>query len=176
MRKPFDYCPACATALNGGDEPHEHRCPSCGRSWYLNAAPTAGAAIFRDGQVLVTKRGMEPEKGRFDVPGGFLSPGENPIEGLRRELREELQIEVDVSMDDVVQMVPHAYGDDGDWVLAIGYFARLVSGEITPGSDVEEAHWITEDEVEKLDFAWEHDKELVRKAFEHAKEKASDRN
>lgn len=176
MPKPFHHCPACASKLVDGEEAEQHHCRSCGRTWYVNAAPTAGAAIFRDGRVLVTKRGTEPEKGKFDIPGGFLEPGEDPIDGLRRELREELQIEVDVSIDDVVQMIPHEYGDDGDWVLSIGFFARMVSGEITPGSDVEEAHWISEDQIDEIDFAWEHDRHLVRKAFEHAKEKASDRN
>ena len=175
MPKPFDHCPACATKLVGGEDKALH-CPSCGRNWYVNAAPTAGAVIFRDGSALITKRGTDPEKGKFDIPGGFLELGEDPIQGLRRELREELQIEVDVSMDDVVQMVPHEYGDDGDWVLSIGFFARLASGDITPGSDVDEAVWITEDEIDDIDFAWEHDRDLVRKAFEHAKETAADRN
>jgi ADP-ribose pyrophosphatase YjhB (NUDIX family) len=174
MPKPFRYCPACATGLV--DREGARHCPSCKRDWYSNAAPTAGAAIFRDGRVLVTKRGIDPEKGKFDIPGGFLDQGEGPIEGLRRELREELQVEIDTTMADVVQMVPHEYGDDGEWVLAIGFFARLVSGEITPGSDVEEAHWITEDELDGIEFAWDHDKDLVRKAFEHAKETATDRH
>jgi 8-oxo-dGTP diphosphatase len=124
--------------------------------------------------VLVTKRGVEPHRGKFDIPGGFLRAGEDVIEGLRRELREELQVEVDVSMDDVVQMVPHEYGPEGDFVLAIGFAARLVSGEVTPGSDVEEAHWITREQIDDVGFAWEHDRELVRRVFEHEAQEAAD--
>lgn len=167
MPKPFDYCPACATKLIDGEDAEEHHCPSCERKWYVNAAPTAGAVIFRNGRVLITRRGSDPHKGKFDIPGGFLEPGEDPIDGLRRELREELQVEVDVSIDDVEQMVPHEYGEEGEWVLAIGFRARLASGEPTPGSDVAEAVWITPEQVDSVEFAWEHDRELVRKAFEH---------
>lgn len=173
MPKPFKFCPACATALIDGQEAEEHHCPSCERKWYVNAAPTVGAAILNDGRALITKRGSEPERGRFDIPGGFLEPGEHPIDGLRRELREELQVEVDVSMDDVMQMIPHEYGEEGEWVLAIGFKARLVSGEVTPGSDVAEAHWVTPEKLEQVDFAWEHDRELVRKVFEDEKEEAA---
>ena len=110
------------------------------------------------------------------MPGGFLRAGEDVIEGLRRELREELQVEVDVSMSDCVQMVPHVYGDEGEFVLAIGFMARLVAGEPTPGDDVAEAHWISRDEVDRVDFAWEHDRDLVRKAFEHAEEEETARS
>ena len=41
-------------------------------------APTAGAAIVKDGRALVTVRAREPEKGKLDVPGGFLGPFEDP--------------------------------------------------------------------------------------------------
>ena len=171
--RPFDYCPSCSTELGARGDEDQRTCPSCDRTWYPNSAPTAGAAIFKDGRVLVTKRGMEPFKGKFDVPGGFLRAGEDVIEGLRRELREELQIEVDVSIDDVVQMVPHPYGEENEFVLSIGFAARLVSGEIKPGSDVEEAQWITLEELDGIEFAWEHDRDLIRRVFEHEAEEAT---
>jgi ADP-ribose pyrophosphatase YjhB (NUDIX family) len=166
MAKPFEYCPACATKLNDAGEDEERECPSCGRTWYVNSAPTAGAVITNDGRALITERGSEPHKGKFDVPGGFLEPGEHPIDGLKRELREELQVEVDVNEDDLVQMHPHEYGEEGEWVLALGFVARLVSGEPTPGSDVHSAEWVSLGELESVEFAWEHDRELVRKVLE----------
>lgn len=74
-------------------------------------------------------------------------------------------MEIDVSMDDCVQMVPHPYGDEGDYVLAIGFLARLVSGEPSPADDVADIKWVSLDELDDIDFAWEHDRELVRKAL-----------
>lgn len=163
--KPFHFCPACAGRLSWGDEDEGGRCGNCGRSWYRNSAPTAGAAVVRDGKALVTRRAIEPEKGRWDVPGGFLSAGEDPIAGLRRELREELDIEVEVTVEDCLSMVPHTYGDEGDYVLALGFLARFVSGEPRAADDVADFRWVDATEIEALDFAWEHDRDLVRKAL-----------
>jgi NADH pyrophosphatase NudC (nudix superfamily) len=110
VAKPFKHCPACASRLNDPGEDEERECPSCGRTWYVNSAPTVGAVITNDGRALITERGIEPFKGKSDVPGGFLKPGEDPLIGLKRELREELQVEVDINVDDLVQMHPHEYG------------------------------------------------------------------
>ena len=94
---------------------------------------------------------------------------EDPVSAVKREVREELGIEVDLSEADFIQAVPHAYGDEDEWVLALGFLARFVSGEPEPNNDVAEAgRWISEgDEVDQIDFAWRHDHALVRKAFEH---------
>lgn len=141
------------------------RCDSCGRSWYRNAAPTAGCAIVRDGKALVTTRAKEPEKGRLDVPGGFLRYDEDPIAGVKREVHEELGLDIDVSMSDCLQIVPHRYGAEGDYVLAIGFKARYVGGDPNPADDVAAVTWVGPDELEGLDFAWDHDRDLVRKAL-----------
>lgn len=129
-------------------------------------APTAGAVLVVGGRALVTVRAREPEKGRIDVPGGFLHLEEHPIDGLKREVKEELGVEIDVSVDDCVQMEPHPYGAEGDMVLALGFRARLVEGDPRPGDDVADIRWVTLDEVGDLDFAWEHDRRLVRRALE----------
>jgi NADH pyrophosphatase NudC (nudix superfamily) len=163
--KPFIYCPACATELEEPNAEGGSRCPNCGRSWYRNSSPTVTAAIVSGDKVLVTVRAFPPKKGKTDTPGGFLKPGEPPLEGLRREIREELGIEVDVSFDDFVQGVPHPYGDEGDWVLSLGFRARYLSGEVAPADDVAEAHWATFDELPELDWAWPHDRDLALSAL-----------
>jgi ADP-ribose pyrophosphatase YjhB (NUDIX family) len=122
--------------------------------------------IVSDGRALITRRAKDPEKGRFDIPGGFLHAGEDVIDGLRREIREELGIEIDVGLGDLVQMVPHTYGDEGDFVLAMGFLARLRSGEPVAADDVAELRWVSLDEVDHVEFAWEHDRTLVRRALE----------
>lgn len=165
--KPFLFCPACAARLGPPDEDGEHLCSACGRTWYRNSAPTAGAAIVSHDRALVTCRAREPEKGRWDVPGGFLRPGEDPIVGLKRELREELDVEVDVGVDDCLSMAVHRYGGDGDEVLALGFRARLIAGDPTPQDDVADLRWVAIDDLDGIDFAWPHDRELVRRALTH---------
>jgi 8-oxo-dGTP diphosphatase len=123
--------------------------------------------IVRDGKVLCTVRGIQPYEGKLDVPGGFLLNGEHPIDGLKREIKEELGIEIDVDVGDCLQMASHPYAHEDDFNLALGFRARWVSGEVSPADDVADVRWVSPDEVETLDFAWEHDRDLVRKAFDH---------
>ena len=120
---------------------------------------------MRDGKALVTVRAGEPEKGRVDVPGGFVEVGEHPVEGLKREVREELGVEVEVE-EDPVMLATHTYGPDGIWVLAISFLARMVDGEPSPADDVAEIRWISAEDIDDIDFAWEHDHRLVRTALE----------
>ena len=107
----------------------------------------------------------EPEKGKCDVPGGFLHAGEDPIEGLKREIREELGVEIDVEVEDCLSIVAHRYGDEGDFVLALGFVARDFSGEPKAADDVAGLKWLTEDELDDVEFAWPHDRELLRRGL-----------
>lgn len=162
--KPFNFCPACASDLERGSD-EGLRCPNCGRSWYRNAAPAAGAVIVKDGKALVTQRGIEPKKGLFDIPGGFLGAEEDPTDGLKRELKEELGLEIEVDVEDCISMVPHPYGDEADYVLALGFRARWVGGEPRAADDVAAFRWVDLEELAELDFAWEHDRAAARKAL-----------
>ena len=87
-------CPRCGHEL----EPREHGhlgCPSCGSEYYANSAPAVQGVLERDGRVLLAKRAIEPRLGYWDLPGGFLEEGEEPLDGLRREFREETGLEVE---------------------------------------------------------------------------------
>ena len=161
----FKFCPRCGSELGPAGNDSGAHCDNCGKTWYHNAAPTAGCVIVRDDKALVTKRARDPEKGRYDIPGGFLDADEDPITGLKREVNEELGMSIEVTYDDLVQAVPHKYGDDGDYTLAIGFVARDATGDPVPADDVEDVLWVTADELDGLDFAWEHDRDLVRKAL-----------
>jgi len=162
----FRFCPWCGGPLEDVGDEGGRLCRVDGRTWYRNPAPTVGAAIVRGGRALVTVRAYDPERGRFDVPGGFVKLDESPVEALRREVEEELGITIEVSDADFLQASkPHPYGDQGDVNLALGFAARLVSGEPRPADDVSDFRWVREQDLEGLDFAWEHDRDLVRKAL-----------
>lgn len=166
--RPFNYCPADATILESPDSEGGALCPACGRTWYRNSAPTVGAAIVRDRRVLVAVRGIEPEKGKIDVPGGFLLPGEHPLVGLRREAAEELGVEIEVGFEDFLQAIPHRYGSEGDWVLSLGFAARIKDGSPRPADDVAELRWVTLEQLDEVEFAWPHDRDLARAALQNA--------
>ncbi|CAA9411111.1 MAG: hypothetical protein AVDCRST_MAG22-1885 [uncultured Rubrobacteraceae bacterium] len=162
--EPYRFCPADGTSLSGPRPSGGATCPLCGRSWYRNPAPAVGAAILNGDRALVTVRAREPYRGKVDVPGGFLELGEHPVDGLRREVREELGLEIAVDPMPVL-LAPHTYGPEGVWVLAIGFRARILEGTPAPADDVAEARWIGAGEVEGVDFAWEHDRGFVRAAL-----------
>ena len=161
---PFRYCPADGTRLGGPRPSGGATCPLCGRSWYRNPAPAVGAAIMSGDKALVTVRAREPYRGKVDVPGGFLEVGEHPVDGLKREVREELGLEIEVDPTPVL-LAPHTYGPEGVWALAIGFRASVLEGTPDPADDVAEALWIGAGEVDGVDFAWEHDRGFVRAAL-----------
>jgi ADP-ribose pyrophosphatase YjhB (NUDIX family) len=163
--EPYKFCPADGTRLGEPRPSGGATCPQCGRSWYRSSAPSVGAAIVENGKALVTVRAREPEKGRLDVPGGFLDLGEHPVDGLVREAREELGVEIEV-LGDPVMLATHTYGAEGDYVLALGFRARITAGEVRPTDDVVEVRWVSAGELDSLDFAWEHDREMVRATLE----------
>src|SRR6266581_9199423 len=71
-------------------------CPACGYVGYANAAPGAEAVCFDEqGRVLLGLRAFDPGKGLWDLPGGFLHEDEHPLDGLRREIREETALEIE---------------------------------------------------------------------------------
>jgi ADP-ribose pyrophosphatase YjhB (NUDIX family) len=165
--EPYRFCPADGTRLEAPRPSGGTSCPLCGRSWYRSSAPAVGAVIVEDGKALVTVRAGEPEKGRLDLPGGFLEVGEHPVDGLVREAREELGVEIEVACPPIL-LENHRYGPDGAYVLAIGFRASIVEGEPNPTDDVANVRWISAEELDAADFAWEHDREMVRGALENA--------
>ena len=159
--EPYRFCPADGTQLEEPRPSGGARCPLCGRSWYRNSTPAVGAAIVRDGRALVAVRACEPEKGRLDLPGGFLEVGEHPADGLVREAEEELGVKIEVTGAPIL-LATFTYGADGAYVLAIGFRAHIIEGEPQPTDDVAQIRWVSSDELDDLDFAWEHDREMVR--------------
>jgi ADP-ribose pyrophosphatase YjhB (NUDIX family) len=146
--KGWAHCPRCAAALTravpAGDDEERLLCPACGLVLYDNPAPTASAVVVdARGRVMLTRRGIEPFLGMWDLPGGFIRPGESGSEAVRRELREETGLEIAVGP--VLAILPDTYGADGQTTLNVFYLARVASGEPAPASDVAEVGWFAPD-------------------------------
>jgi ADP-ribose pyrophosphatase YjhB (NUDIX family) len=150
------YCPRCRAELHRREGWVE--CDACGFSHVLTSAPGVGAFVLDDdGRILLARRAFEPDKGRWDTIGGFLEEGEDPLEGLRRELREEAGVEVDVGA--FVGGFADTYGDppDAKHVLNLVWEARIVEGEPAPSDDVSELRWFPTDALpadHELAFRW----------------------
>ncbi|MGB2875078.1 MAG: NUDIX domain-containing protein [Gaiellaceae bacterium] len=140
------WCPRCQTALRGDESRVE--CPACGFVSYASSKPTAGALVGDEqGRVLLARRRAEPFAGSWDIPGGFLDEGEHPLDGLRRELREETGLEVEPL--EFLGVWMDRYGGDStaEATLNLYWTARVVGGEPEPADDVTELRWFAADEL-----------------------------
>jgi 8-oxo-dGTP diphosphatase len=90
---------------------------------------------------------VEPYKGKWDTPGGFLEEGEHPLDGLKRELHEETGVEIEPL--DFLGVWIDRYGSDStaQATLNLYWTARIVSGEPEPADDVSELAWFAPDEL-----------------------------
>jgi ADP-ribose pyrophosphatase YjhB (NUDIX family) len=96
----FTFCPSCASKKIRFSGSNVFRCPDCGFVYYHNTAAATGCIItvpeniddsgFLSERLLFLVRNREPAKGKMDLPGGFVDPGEGILDGLYRELREEI--------------------------------------------------------------------------------------
>ncbi len=140
------FCPRCRAELKGGAGRLE--CPECGFVVYAGSKPTASALVEDDkGRLLLGKRAVEPYKGKWDTPGGFLEEGEHPLDGLKRELHEETGVEIEPL--DFLGVWIDRYGSDStaQATLNLYWTARIVNGEPEPADDVSELAWFAPDKL-----------------------------
>ena len=92
----YKFCPVCGKEALKTVAKNKISCTNCGHEIYINPSIGGAALIFDDkGRLLVVKRSKEPAKGAWDLPGGFVEVRETVEEGIIREVREELNIEVE---------------------------------------------------------------------------------
>jgi len=88
----WNYCPICSGALAPADDGQGERpyCAPCDRFYYSNPTPAACCFLTnKAGELLLVQRSIEPRKGLWTLPGGFVELGESTAEGALRELQEE---------------------------------------------------------------------------------------
>ena len=124
--------------------------------WYPKA-PIAGTGVvvFKEGKILLIKRGQEPSKGKWSIPGGRIELGEAAFEAARREVKEECSIEVEIErvLDSVDNIIRDEDGRIEYHFVIIDLLARYVSGEIRAQSDAEACRWVTPREMAGLDMS-----------------------
>ena len=168
LRLPLKHCRVCGTAVayrlpDDGDTKERAVCPACHTVHYENPLNVVGTVPSwgEDGaQVLLCKRNIEPRRGKWTLPAGFMELGESTSQGAARETDEEAGAQYEMrglfTVMNVVRVGQvHFY-----------YRARLLSTEFNPGHETMEAKLFTEAEIPWDEIAFKTVKQTLEQYFE----------
>jgi NAD+ diphosphatase len=91
----FTFCPKCGGRKILPRQENGIQCPDCGYVYFHNCASAVSALIETPQGIVLIQRQLAPKRGYFDLPGGFVDYGESLEEALAREVREELNVEIE---------------------------------------------------------------------------------
>jgi thiamine-phosphate diphosphorylase len=146
------YCPHCATRLTSRFVDGRSRlfCFKCNKPIYENPVPSTASVVINENQeILLVKRNIEPKKGEWCLPGGFIELYEKSEECCLRELKEETNLEGEIKRLAGVYLSKSPIYKS---VLVIGYSIKNIRGEIRPGDDSEEVRFFSFKEMPKIAF------------------------
>lgn len=102
---------------------------------YLNPRLAAGVIPVLDGKAALVRRAMDPSRGLWVFPGGYVDMGEDVAEAARREVWEETGLHVRL------ERLLGVYSRTGDEVVLIVYVGQVIGGDLTAGDEEIEAAW-----------------------------------
>jgi ADP-ribose pyrophosphatase YjhB (NUDIX family) len=132
----YRFCPRCAGDLitrtvKLGD-PSRLVCADCGFIFYQDPKVAACAIFTYDGGIVLLKRAIEPEIGKWVFPGGFVDRGEAVAEAAVREALEEVNLKVRLTG------ILDVYSFPGQPIVVVVYAADVVGGEFKAGDECQE--------------------------------------
>lgn len=146
FRTPIKYCKNCGTAVvyrqpDDGDTKNRAVCPACNTVHYENPLNVVGTVPIWGDKVLLCKRNIEPRKGKWTLPAGFMELDETTSEGAARETVEEAGAQFEMQPLFSVLSVPKV------GQVHLFYRAKLTSEQFDPGYETQEAKLFTEAEI-----------------------------
>ncbi|MEM2232783.1 MAG: NUDIX hydrolase [Nitrososphaerota archaeon] len=128
--------------------------------------PAVGLFVVKDGRVLLVRRGNEPGRGKWSLPGGRVRFGERSEDAAVREMREETGLEVRLRK--VVDVVDVFWrGPEGELLehfVIVDFEAEVVGGELRASDDAIDARWFSPEELEGLEMT-DSTKEFLERHF-----------
>lgn len=154
------FCPRCAGRLQEQWIEEERRerpaCPLCGFILYFNPKVVAGAIPLQDGRILLLRREIEPARGKWTFPAGYVELGESVEEAAIREAREEAALEIgELSLLNV-----YSYPESP--VVTVVYLARIVGGDLQAGDEAQEVVLFPPGAIPWEDLAFRSTREALR--------------
>lgn len=125
-----------------------------------------GAVIVESGRALVVRRGTEPLKGQWSIPGGVVELGETLRQAAAREAKEETGLEVEPG--EVLEVVDRIMRDAEQKIqyhyVLVDFLCRRIAGKARSGADASELRWITPEELDSFPIA-DSAAAVIRKGF-----------
>lgn len=119
----FDF----STKVPDGDDKERLVCDTCGWVHYINPKIVVGSVIQWEDRIVLARRAIEPRKGFWTLPAGFMEERETAQEGARREAMEEANAQIEIQDLLALYDVPHISQ------VQLMYRARLLEPQISPG-------------------------------------------
>ena len=156
MASEFNYCQRCGAVLGekrieGMMRPY---CSACGNVVFLDPKVAAVALVVDGDGLVMVKRGVEPEYGKWAFPSGYVDRGEVVEDAAMREVKEETGL--DVELDELIGV----YSLEGNPVVLVVYSAHIVGGEVTVGHDSLAVKTFSLNRLPALPFP--HDEQILR--------------
>lgn len=149
--KLLKYCPNCGQDSLNWDGEKKWSCMRCHFTLYHNVAGAVAVVIRHGDEVYLTRRNQEPKKGKLDLAGGFIDPRESAEETCKRELFEELRLDIDISKLKYITSLPNIYQyKEMDYHTIDLFYEYEVSEKFNVNieiSEISEAHWISLSEI-----------------------------
>jgi len=128
-----------------------------------------GGIVIRRGRVLLIRRGSEPLKGQWSIPGGVIEVGEELAEAVRRELKEETGLDVEpLEIIKVFDRIVRTGRRVKYHFVIIDYICGIKGGKVKPGSDVIDARWVNPRDLPRYHLT-ELALAVIKEAFTHAR-------
>ncbi len=161
----YSFCPKCGSTLkitrHGKQLVPICTKVSCGLIFWQNSKPAVAVLIKnQDGYLLLTIRGIKPEFGKLDFPGGFLHEFEKPAEGAKREIKEELGISVNIG--ETLGFSLDTYGQEEYPVLVIGLLASVTAGTLKAQDEITDILWVDPKTVDPAQCAFPSTREFLK--------------
>jgi len=152
QKKELRFCPYCAGRFERKCVQGRDRlvCTDCGEIYYQNPLPASTALVVNQhNQLLLGKRAVEPAKGEWGLPGGFIEMGETMEQAALRELKEETGLEGKIlSFVGCFSQESRFYGS----IIIFGYRIEAVDGQMQAGDDVEDLIYFDLDSLPPVAF------------------------
>ena len=161
------YCPKCGSPDFQAAGERSLKCANCGFHYFVNSAAAVACLVCDEqGKLMLVTRGIEPNYGKLDLPGGFIDPLETAENAVARELKEELGLRVK-SME-YLGSAPNEYVFSGFTVFTLDMAFKITAeslNNLTPMDDILAYKFYSEEELNYDDIPAPSIKQFVKDYF-----------